>query len=196
MATFNRGGKSRFGGQKGGFQNDSQRGSRFTGRDSNRPRFEGGEKGKPWNDRGGAKGKLTMYEATCSNCGRSCEVPFRPAPGSAVYCKECFAKNGDMKGRGEERAAPPRRDFRNNAPSRPPFEAPKAADGMQRELASLHGKLDRLAEAVEALTRRLPALETMAAKRSEAAEPAEASALEKKPKKAARKAATKKGKKQ
>jgi hypothetical protein len=67
---------------------------------------------------------------------------------------------------------------------------------MQRELASLHGKLDRLAEAVEALTRRLPALETMAAKRSEAAEPAEASALEKKPKKAARKAATKKGKKQ
>ena len=33
-----------------------------------------------------------MYKVICADCGRHCEVPFRPSIGRAVYCKECFAK--------------------------------------------------------------------------------------------------------
>ena len=28
--------------------------------------------------------------ATCSKCGKSTEVPFRPTNGKPVYCSDCF----------------------------------------------------------------------------------------------------------
>ena len=31
-----------------------------------------------------------MFEATCSNCGREAQVPFRPTSGKPVYCSDCF----------------------------------------------------------------------------------------------------------
>ena len=33
----------------------------------------------------------TLYEAICAECGKVCEVPFRPSEDRAVYCKQCFA---------------------------------------------------------------------------------------------------------
>ena len=32
-----------------------------------------------------------MFEATCSNCGKTAMVPFRPTSGKPVYCNDCFA---------------------------------------------------------------------------------------------------------
>ena len=34
-----------------------------------------------------------MHKTTCSDCGNECEVPFKPAEGRPVYCKECFQKH-------------------------------------------------------------------------------------------------------
>jgi CxxC-x17-CxxC domain-containing protein len=33
-----------------------------------------------------------MYKAICSDCGKECEVPFRPNPNRLVYCRDCFSK--------------------------------------------------------------------------------------------------------
>jgi CxxC-x17-CxxC domain-containing protein len=33
-----------------------------------------------------------MHKAICSDCGKECEVPFKPDPSRPVYCKECWAK--------------------------------------------------------------------------------------------------------
>jgi CxxC-x17-CxxC domain-containing protein len=33
-----------------------------------------------------------MHKAVCSECKKDCEVPFKPTPGKAVLCRECFAK--------------------------------------------------------------------------------------------------------
>ncbi|MDD5147958.1 MAG: DNA-directed RNA polymerase [Candidatus ainarchaeum sp.] len=33
-----------------------------------------------------------MHKATCSECGKECEVPFKPTEGKPVYCRECYAK--------------------------------------------------------------------------------------------------------
>lgn len=33
-----------------------------------------------------------MYKATCADCGKECEVPFKPDPSRPVYCRECWAK--------------------------------------------------------------------------------------------------------
>lgn len=32
------------------------------------------------------------YVATCSDCGKSCEVPFKPEDGRPVYCKKCYER--------------------------------------------------------------------------------------------------------
>jgi len=68
MEGFNRdrgsGGGRSFGGNRGGF---------------------GGRRG--FND-----GPREMHKATCSECGKECEVPFKPAEGKPVYCRECYFK--------------------------------------------------------------------------------------------------------
>jgi CxxC-x17-CxxC domain-containing protein len=47
----------------------------------------GGFQRRPFND-----GPREMHKATCSQCGKECEVPFKPTEGKPVYCKECYAK--------------------------------------------------------------------------------------------------------
>jgi CxxC-x17-CxxC domain-containing protein len=36
------------------------------------------------------RGPREMFTATCSNCGKDAEVPFRPTSGKPVYCSDCF----------------------------------------------------------------------------------------------------------
>ena len=37
-------------------------------------------------------GPREMHKATCSKCGKECEVPFKPTQGKPVYCKDCYVK--------------------------------------------------------------------------------------------------------
>jgi CxxC-x17-CxxC domain-containing protein len=41
-------------------------------------------------DRGFEKKK---YKIVCSECGAEAEVPFKPAEGRPVYCRECYQKH-------------------------------------------------------------------------------------------------------
>ncbi|MFH0852911.1 MAG: CxxC-x17-CxxC domain-containing protein [bacterium] len=36
-----------------------------------------------------------MFQATCSKCGKSCEVPFKPTGSKPVLCSSCFEQQGD-----------------------------------------------------------------------------------------------------
>jgi len=38
-------------------------------------------------------GNRTMHKATCDDCGKECEVPFKPTEGRPVYCRECYKKH-------------------------------------------------------------------------------------------------------
>lgn len=40
---------------------------------------------------GYSRGPREMFDATCSDCGKATQVPFRPTQGKPVYCTECFA---------------------------------------------------------------------------------------------------------
>ena len=31
-----------------------------------------------------------MHKATCTECGKECEVPFKPAEEKPVYCRDCY----------------------------------------------------------------------------------------------------------
>ena len=38
------------------------------------------------------RGPREMHKATCSECNKECEVPFKPRDDRPVYCKDCFSK--------------------------------------------------------------------------------------------------------
>jgi CxxC-x17-CxxC domain-containing protein len=47
-----------------------------------------------------------MHKAICADCGKDCEVPFRPSVDRPVYCKGCFTtrkNNGTFRPRGDNR---------------------------------------------------------------------------------------------
>jgi CxxC-x17-CxxC domain-containing protein len=39
------------------------------------------------------RGDRQMFQATCADCGQSCEVPFTPRGDKPVYCNECYKKH-------------------------------------------------------------------------------------------------------
>ncbi|MCK4336258.1 MAG: DNA-directed RNA polymerase [Candidatus Aenigmarchaeota archaeon] len=34
-----------------------------------------------------------MHKATCADCGKECEVPFKPSGDRPVYCRDCYQKH-------------------------------------------------------------------------------------------------------
>ena|SRR3989338_3316378 len=47
-------------------------------------------------------GPREMHKATCAECGKECEVPFKPIEGRDVFCKECFMKKKGITPRKEK----------------------------------------------------------------------------------------------
>lgn len=74
---------------RGGFNRGGGRGGFGGGRSS----FGGGRGGFGRSD---DRGPREMFKTTCSNCGKDCEVPFRPTNGKPVYCSDCFEKMGNQ----------------------------------------------------------------------------------------------------
>jgi len=45
-----------------------------------------------FNDNNFSSSPREMHKATCADCGKETEVPFKPTAGRPVFCKECFRK--------------------------------------------------------------------------------------------------------
>ncbi len=108
--------------------------------------FRGGKGGgfkKRWdNDR---HGPGSMHKATCAECGKGCEVPFRPTGDRPTYCSDCFAKK---RGEGEF-PLKPKREFSD----RPSFKSVSGSDDLKKQIGELSAKIDRLVSTVERLAR-------------------------------------------
>ncbi len=108
---------------------------------------------KPSFDRGPRRdfsaGPKEMFDATCSHCGKRCEVPFRPNGKKPVYCRDCFNTNRTDQG-GEQRSFAPRSEARPE----PRFEQKPEAQGpnLRTQIDTLNQKLDKLTRMVETLT--------------------------------------------
>ena len=155
MGDFKRGGGGgRFGGNRGGG------GGGFSRRDGGgRPSFSRGGRG---DSDGRGRGPVTMHKAICSQCGKDCEVPFRPTGEKPVYCNDCF---GDIKGAGNSRGGDrfQKKSFDSyRAPARADFSGGAdrgSNDGgeVKKQLELLNGKMDRLIKAVESVMEAKPA---------------------------------------
>ena len=132
------------GGKGGGFRKTGG----FNDRKSfSKPSFGGDYKKKPW-DNGGGKNfnndDREMFQATCSGCGKSCQVPFRPSSGKPVFCDECFVKtrNGDGPTRSDSRPSYNDRGDRGTRPA--PVQSTGNTDVLARQMQVISGKLDTL----------------------------------------------------
>jgi CxxC-x17-CxxC domain-containing protein len=124
---FSRGGFNR-GGDRGGFRGGR---SSFGG---NRGGFGGGR-----DDRGPRE----MFKTTCSNCGKDCEVPFRPTNGKPVYCSDCFEKMSH--------SAPYNEASRDRGNDRSEFR-PQPVVSNNSQLEALNAKLDKIISLLEPKT--------------------------------------------
>ena len=121
--AFNRNRDSRTGGGGGGFRSRPSFGARPSFGDRDR----------------GSRGPVEMHKAICDNCGRECEVPFRPTSGKPVYCSNCFESK--REGGGDSR----------RFDERPRFEKPQRSEQQSQpqpnygqQLDALNAKVDKI----------------------------------------------------
>lgn len=167
----------------------------------NRDRNQGGG-GRSFGGGGGRfdnrrqdRGPVQMHPATCSNCGKACEVPFKPTGAKPVLCNDCFRASGgpdrrdDRGGRGFDRPRfdKPRFEPRGNDRPTPPPPPP------HKEFEAINHKLDKILGILMATTEaEVPAKTKKEIGEVMAEAPLEATASIEKKKKATKKKAEKK----
>ncbi len=149
MGDFKKRGGSSFGGGNRG-------GSSFGGGNSRGSSFGGGRSSSRPGNRDFRESQ--MFSATCAECGKSCEVPFRPTGDKPVYCSYCFSKHkedgSDHPRRNDGREAPRREGGNNSFVSRgPSFDrAPRpqvdnsAITDLKKQIETINNKLDKVME--------------------------------------------------
>ena len=87
-----------------------------------------------------------MFKTTCSNCGKECEVPFKPTTGKPVYCSDCFEKmggrNSDSRSERPERNRP---DF-SNRPQSSMVDYSKQFEDLRSNIDAINRKMDKVIE--------------------------------------------------
>lgn len=127
-------------------------------RGGDRGGFKGGKSfgaKKPWDrgeSRGGDRGEVRMHKTVCSDCGKTCDVPFKPSGDKPVFCNECFSgKRDGGRDDGRERNFNSRPAPRSDYKQAPAYKAP-VSDDSKRMLSEIAAKLDRLFIAVERMS--------------------------------------------
>ena len=142
--AFKQSGGFRGGDRKGGFGHSNGNGSRSQ---FSRPSFNGG---KGMHDRAE---RPELFPATCSTCGKGCEVPFRPSGDRPIFCRDCFGEKRGAADGGYVRKDAPERSFqkREFTPSYAPKPAPASdtrIDDLKHQMEAMHKKVDALTQMV------------------------------------------------
>ena len=153
-------------GRTGGFEK-REGGSEFRPRSStyeNRDHSSGGYKGSRGDNRGTfpRDREETLHKATCAECNKTCEVPFRPNGKKPVYCKDCFGAKktpGGNANRFEKSEYTPResapyvredrRDREQSHSQAAPVARDSRVDELKAQVDALNTKLDRVLKALE-----------------------------------------------
>lgn len=77
------------GGGGGGYGGGGGGGGRGFGGGGGRGGYGGGG-GGGYGGGGGGGGPKQLFDATCAECGKQTQVPFKPSGNRPVYCRDCF----------------------------------------------------------------------------------------------------------
>ena len=128
MNTFKS--NKRFGGNKG---------NRAGGRGFNKPGFGGGRNFRNSERGGDSERNFEMFETTCSDCGKPCEVPFRPNGRKPVFCNDCFGRKDGHSSTGNFTKRPTAPAGMHN-----PQNNDRSFDELKKQLEYMNTKLDKL----------------------------------------------------
>lgn len=91
--------------------------------------------------------KPQMFTATCDQCGKECQVPFRPNGSKPVFCSECFeAKGGNGNTERPTRRFDRPAEFSGRSSFAPRNEERAPQQNYRDEFLALNRKLDRVLE--------------------------------------------------
>jgi CxxC-x17-CxxC domain-containing protein len=155
MANFQRGGDDRGGKRDGG--RDSRGGDRGgRGGFDNKRSFTGARRGD---------NNSQMHKATCGDCGKSCEVPFRPTGEKPVFCRDCFGAKKDPSNkygsRDEGRADS--RSYNNDVRETPVNTESKSSvmgSDVRSAIATINARIESLSFSIEKLNKIVESLNT------------------------------------
>lgn len=90
-------------------------------------------------------GQREMHKAVCDECGKPCEVPFKPTSGKPLFCRDCFDKDGSGSERSGERAFGGKnfKDFKSRDKGRS-FDQNRPSGGDREQLKKMDEKLDKI----------------------------------------------------
>jgi CxxC-x17-CxxC domain-containing protein len=148
MKNFKSGNDKRggFGGGRGG---RDDRG----GRGDDKPVFYGKSRG---GDRSTDR-EQRMFKAICSDCNKSCDVPFKPSSDKPVFCRDCFSAKRDRETReykaglasGEPKKFGQDKPASYALPMHSLSTLPKVDESMKKQVAEMSMRLDKLTALVE-----------------------------------------------
>jgi CxxC-x17-CxxC domain-containing protein len=89
------------------------------------------------------------FDAVCSNCGKKCQVPFRPDGEKPVYCKDCFDMPRKAMTGKKKFSTSPVASFSSSANFGSAASAASAAGGksiadLTRQIAAMNTKIDTM----------------------------------------------------
>jgi CxxC-x17-CxxC domain-containing protein len=139
---FKRGG---FGGNRGGRDERPQRGD-------DKPVFFGKSRG---GDRSTDR-EQRMFKAVCSDCKKTCEVPFKPSSDKPVFCRDCFSAKRDRETK-EYKAGLANGEVKKFGQDKPvhsgsvhsAFVPVEAGESTKKQLAEMNTRIDKLTAMVE-----------------------------------------------
>jgi len=144
MAYFKKDGGNKFGG-----------GNSFRGGDKNR----GGFKERGNFNRSSDFERKEMFDTVCDECGKDCQVPFKPTGDRPVYCSNCFREreekgnNDDRGNRRFDNDRQPARRFEDSRPAERNFEKPAVQSHeiskIMDQLTSMNSKIEKLLRLIE-----------------------------------------------
>lgn len=136
------------------------------GRFNKKPRHDARGGSDRHNDRGGDRGgrEMQLFQATCTTCGKSCEVPFRPDGTKPVLCRDCFAQKNAATDRPsfsrDDRSdrRPDSRPLRSFEPSRSTAAPTVDISPLTRQMSALETKMSQLIDLVHSLEQKISAI--------------------------------------
>lgn len=137
----------------GGFGGKKFGGSKFGAKKS---WDRGGSSGRGGSFSRGGSDRSMMHDATCGQCGKSCQVPFKPSGSRPVFCGNCFNKEEYSAGK-ERRGSDARRpSYQDRSSERSSYDSRSAGTGsgtssIDEQIKKINAKLDRILEAMQSL---------------------------------------------
>ncbi len=125
MKKFNQGRDRNFG------DRGSNRGSGGFDRNSNRRSERGGFGGANRGD------TSMMHSAVCFECGKDCEVPFKPSGSKPVFCSICFGTKQDSERRSDDK-------FERNTSFKPRFDNDHKKEISNPKMDEIISRLDKI----------------------------------------------------